>query len=145
MYIQEAAKVDKATEPLTGISAQKAMEILLGSGQHGIKPEACSDYTRTLIGTPGYHAFFHTCEKAFNEHRSLAFSPDMFWLLVAQGLAQHINNHAEKLRHRFVEHTGKKEIKVRRDDFVKGSPENPWEEVFPVFSQTQSYITFWKA
>ena len=34
-----------------------------------------------------------------------------------------------------LEHEGKKEISVRRDDFVKGSPDNPWPEVFDKFSE----------
>src|SRR5262245_58191600 len=40
------------------------------------------------------------------------------------------------MRPRFVRHEGKLEIRVRRDDFVKGSPENPWPEVFGEFSST---------
>jgi hypothetical protein len=59
----------------------------------------------------------------------------MFWLMIAQGFAQHVNLNAETMRHQFVEHEGKKEIKVRRDDFCKGSPENPWDESFAVFSE----------
>ena len=31
-------------------------------------------------------------------------------------------------------HRGRVQIDVRRDDFVKGSPENPWPEVFAEFS-----------
>ena len=34
----------------------------------------------------------------------------------------------------FVPHQGKVTIQVRRDDFLKGSPENPWAEVWPEFS-----------
>ena len=56
-------------------------------------------------------------------------------MCIAQGLAHHINTNAKKLRRKFVEHKGKKEIVVRRDDFVKASPENPWPEVFDEFSE----------
>ncbi len=58
----------------------------------------------------------------------------MLWLLVAQGLANHVNANAEELRPKFVEHSGKVPIEVQRDDFIKGSPENPWPEVFGEFS-----------
>ena len=50
-----------------------------------------------------------------------------------QGLSIHVNENAEKLRSKFVSHEGKKEIVVRRDDFVKGQ-QNPWQEVFSSFS-----------
>ena len=55
-------------------------------------------------------------------------------LTLAQGLANHVNNHAEEMRPRLVPHQGKTLIQVQRDDFVKGSPENPWAEVWPEFS-----------
>jgi hypothetical protein len=58
----------------------------------------------------------------------------MLWLLVAQGFAHHVNANAEKLRSRLVKHSGKVKIVVRRDDFVKASPENPWAEVFDEFT-----------
>ena len=58
----------------------------------------------------------------------------MIWLMIIQGVANHINAHAEELRPRIVSHQGKIGIEVRRDDFVKGSPENPWSEVFNEFS-----------
>jgi hypothetical protein len=58
----------------------------------------------------------------------------MVWLLLVQGLAAHINVHAEELRGRFVRHDGQRELCVERDDFCPGSPENPWPEVFAAFS-----------
>jgi hypothetical protein len=58
----------------------------------------------------------------------------MIWLLICQGVANHINAHADELRPRLVQHQGRVSLSVRRDDFVKGSPENPWPEVFSEFS-----------
>src|SRR5262249_25707188 len=75
------------------------------------------------------------------QHRPLCLSPDMIWLLICQGVAHHVNVHAEALRSRFVQHQGKERIVVRRDDFIKGSPENPWGEVIDEFSQrVREYI-----
>ena len=60
---------------------------------------------------------------------------------IAQGFGAHVNANAEKLRHLFVKHEGKEEIRVQRDTFVKGSPDNPWSEVFSEFSaQIRSHI-----
>ena len=45
---------------------------------------------------------------------------------------EHERGKAAKL---FVRHDDKLTIKVIRDDFVMGSPENPWPEVFSEFSR----------
>jgi hypothetical protein len=42
----------------------------------------------------------------------LRLTPDIIWITLAQGFAQHINNHAETLRSRFVEHQGKEKLIV---------------------------------
>jgi hypothetical protein len=68
------------------------------------------------------------------DHRPLTFSPDIIWLMICQGVANHINAHGEELQSRFVTHEGKIQISVRRDDFVKGSPENPWAEAIEEFA-----------
>jgi hypothetical protein len=47
---------------------------------------------------------------AFSEHRSLQITPDIIWLTIAQGFAQHINNNAEELRSSFVSHQGKEKL-----------------------------------
>ena len=78
---------------------------------------------------------------SYSYHYPLVLSPDHIWMCIAQGFAAHVNQNAEKLRHLFVEHEGKKTIIVQRDDFVKGSPHNPWPEVFSEFSvQIRSHI-----
>jgi hypothetical protein len=59
----------------------------------------------------------------------------MFWLLVAQGLALHIHNNPDQFRDRFGVGEGQPKIEVRHDGLYKGSPENPWEEVFDDFCQ----------
>ena len=95
--------------------------------------EACSEYAGTVIGAE-YHAFFSALQAAFVGHRPIVLSPDMIWLLIAQGFAIHVNEHAEEMRNHFVSHEGKKKLVVRRDGFIKGSLENPWENVFDEFS-----------
>ena len=59
----------------------------------------------------------------------------LIWQCVAQGFAIHVNKNAEKLCHLFVSHEGEKKIEVRRDEFVKGSPENDWEGALGDFSE----------
>jgi Domain of unknown function (DUF4419) len=100
----------------------------------GTSIESCDTYYADVVEQPGFHSLIAAAHLAYQHHFPLVLSPDVLWLTVAQGLANHVNNHAEEMRSRFVSHEGKKLIQVRRDDFVKGSPENPWPEVWPEFS-----------
>jgi hypothetical protein len=96
--------------------------------------EACSRSHGRLVADVLAHPVIVALHRAFTQHRPLCLSPDMIWLLVCQGVAHHVNVHAERLRPRLVRHQGKALIEVRRDDFIKGSPENPWGEVIAEFS-----------
>jgi len=78
--------------------------------------------------------FAKAVHAAFYDHHPLILSPDIIWLTIAQGLANHVDQNAEALRHKFVGHEGQKEIIVSRPEFVKGSPRNDWEGVFPEFA-----------
>lgn len=79
------------------------------------------------------HGLYHAVSTAYNAHRRLVLSPDHVWLAIARVYAEHITSHAEELRKYFVEHEGQKLIEIRRDDFRKGSSENPWPEAFDEF------------
>jgi len=79
-----------------------------------------------LVAGPSVHPLVLAVHLAFAEHRPLVLTPDAIWLCIAQGLATHIELHAEALRSRLVRHTGKLNLDVRRDDFVLGDPNNDW-------------------
>src|SRR5262249_36582008 len=81
--------------------------------------EACDTYHFDVVQQPGFHSLIAAVHLAYQLHFPLVLSPDVLWLTLAQGLANHVNNHAEELRSRFVSHQGKTVIEVRRDDFVK--------------------------
>jgi len=81
-----------------------------------------------------FHPFVYAAYRAYSDHRPLTISPDMVWLMIVQGFAMHVNENAEALRKQFVDFDGKTNIDIRRDDFVKGNPDNDWESVFPEFS-----------
>jgi hypothetical protein len=126
--VQIVSDVARATKPLRLASPKEAIEQLIGASV-----EACSEYHGEVIPCR-YHSFMAAVHEAFLDHRPLVLSPDMLWLLIAQGFARCVNNNAELMRSYFVTHQDKKTIEVRRDDFLKGSPENPWPEVFSEFS-----------
>jgi hypothetical protein len=147
--------VSPATTPLPEVPYKVAIESLLGSGflwgadvetddeppdkLTGSVParpvEVCARYHGRLISGVPFHPVVAAVHRAFMDHRPLTLSPDTIWLMIIQGVANHINAHAEELRPRLVRHQGKLRIGVRRDDFVKGSPENPWAEVIDDFSE----------
>jgi hypothetical protein len=103
--------------------------------------EACSRFHGRLVADVLTHPVIVALHRAFMQHRPLCLSPDTIWLLICQGVAHHVNVHTEDLRSRFVRHQGKVQVVVRRDDFVKGSPENPWGEVINEFSpRVQAHI-----
>jgi Domain of unknown function (DUF4419) len=126
--IQSVSDVVRAKRPLLEASAKEAIEALIG-----LPVEACFEYHGKVVESY-YHPFVAAVDAAFCGHRPLELSPDMLWLLVAQGLARHVNANSDALRRQFVQHDGKETITVRRDEFVKGSPENPWSEVLGEFS-----------
>jgi hypothetical protein len=97
--------------------------------------EACDSYTAQVVEQPGFHPLIAAADLAYRGHFPLVLDPDVVWLTIAQGFARHVANHAEKLRPRLVPHEGKRKLEVRRDDFVRGSAENPWPEVWPVFCE----------
>lgn len=70
---------------------------------------------------------------AFYDHHPLILSPDVIWLTILQGLANHVDQNSKRLRRKFVNHEKKITIVIQKDDFVKGSCTNDWESIFPEF------------
>lgn len=83
----------------------------------------------------GTHSFLQGLYQAYADHRPFVLSPDIIWLLISQGFAQHVNANSEILRHLFVQHQGKKELVVRNDYLHADNPNSPWEDVFPEFAE----------
>ena len=82
----------------------------------------------------GGNPFASAVYMAYAQHRSLSLSPDMVWLLIAQGFALHVNQNAEKLRKLFVDHEGQITIEVERGSYHPGSVDW-WQGIFPEFSE----------
>jgi hypothetical protein len=145
----KVAKVRPAKTSLPEVPSKNAVEALLTRPSFGRKSaiqeggpvKACSCHHGRLVADATLHPVIAAIHLAFNDHRPLVLSPDVFWLLIAQGLANHVNANSEELRSRFINHSGKVEIVVRRDDFIKASPDNPWPEVLGQFSsQIRGYL-----
>ena len=128
--IVPADEVAIATKPRDAIPPKTFLDEYLGS-----PIEACSNYKREVVAVSEFNVLIGASCCAYTEHRPLVLSPDIIWLTLTQGLANHINENPETLRHHFVSHEGKARIDIRRDEFIKGSLENDWASVMAEFSQ----------
>jgi len=90
--------------------------------------------TDMMVACDDDHAMLTAMRLSFYDHFPLTLSPDVIWITLARGFAMHVNENSEDLRHRFVTHSGKEKLEVRRMDFQPGE-ENPWPEVFEDFSE----------
>lgn len=133
--------VEPADSRLSEQKYWNVIQELVTSGQNRFAPAAakrkmedCAERDYNLVPAET-HAFAYAVYKAYAEHRPLTISPDMIWLMIMQGFAQHVDANAEELRDLFVDFDGKKMLNVKRADFVKGSPDNDWESVFPEFAE----------
>jgi hypothetical protein len=122
--------VPVGTGSLTTERLKDSVEKLLGT-----PVEACDSYSAEVVKQPGFHPLMAAADLAYQGHFPLVLTPDAIWLPIAQGFARHVANHADELRARVVPHEGKATLTVRRDDFARGSPENPWAEVWPAFCE----------
>jgi hypothetical protein len=123
----QVSSVERATVPLAIPRAPSVRRL------QRWRVEAMGASAAAFLSTNG-NGLLAAVHSAYATHYPLAITPDVVWLAIAQGFAQHVNANADPLRGKFVRHQGKHELVVRRDDFVKGSPHNLWPEVFSSFS-----------
>jgi hypothetical protein len=129
--------VELSRERLPAATVASALQLQVGS-----PIEAGSINLPDLVELPAgtdwepapQNLFVHVAHAAFARHHPLVLSPDDVWLCLAQGFARHVHENAEALRDRFVQHEGTATLLVRRDEFVKGSPDNDWPGCFAEFS-----------
>ncbi|MCE9668944.1 DUF4419 domain-containing protein [Myxococcus stipitatus] len=83
---------------------------------------APAGHTR-VMDTGGLHPVVAAVHRAFAEHRPLVLSPDVIWLTIAQGFAQHVRLNAEQLRPRLVRHEGRRVLEVSVDSLPRREEE----------------------
>jgi Domain of unknown function (DUF4419) len=129
MQTIQVSNVKIASKPLSEANS----DVVINNFLRRKKIESCSDPYGKYIPCQ-YHPLVEASHKAFDEHRPLVLSPDMIWLLIAQGVSLHVNANAEKLRSQFVNFNGRLMIEISRDQFIKDSRDNDWQGVFSEFS-----------
>lgn len=84
----------------------------------------------------GTHPVITGYLRAYQNHYPLTISPDIAWLLICQGFANHVNADPEKIRSQFVNFEGKETLQVTRDvSKLKNIAEFQWETLFPEFAE----------
>lgn len=73
--------------------------------------------------------------RAYQNHYPITISPDIAWLLICQGFANHVNNNPEKIRDKIVSFKGKQTLTVQRDvSGLENLSDFQWETLFPEFT-----------
>lgn len=135
-------EVKPATESLPDKAFEKIMQSLAQWEPHDIDDPALPssvtlyelnasgkrDYK--LVDCHGSHPVAWAVEKAFYDHRPLTLSPDMIWLMIAQGFACHVDARPEEMRSQLVYHEGKKDLVVFGGPDTPLNPRFDWLEVF---------------
>lgn len=133
--------VEPVLTPLATKKTRDLLKTLLKGFDPHDAPEALylSGYnSESLEDTSTYHALFSTIYLAFSQHRPLVISPDMVWITILQGFAQHVKNNSEELRHLLVDHSGKKSLVIEKEEAFIDSPEYNWQDVVHQFAKALS-------
>src|SRR5580765_7553249 len=96
-----------STERLPRISVRTALERTARS-----RIVICRNAEQEVVEGGDFHPLIAAAALAYKQHMPLALSPDMIWITILQGLAQHIANHSESLRPKLVAHQTKIELVV---------------------------------
>jgi len=135
-------KIDKLSKPEKHLEMQSCNDVLdhlvsLSQRKDKKKPSNIVAKSRLpdKIVNFGYHSFFNGIYHAYMDHRPIVLSPDVIWLLISQGFAQHVNANAEKMRHHFVNFDGKLTLIVKTATVTLDNPNSPWETIFPQFTK----------
>jgi len=125
-----------AATSLPSLPAEEVLKSLLARPNQPLESWSKSAPQLVAVGSHArtIHPFLLAMNTAYSNHYPIVLSPDMIWILILGGLANHVNASPEQLRSKFVSHEGKLVLNVNRDDFARGDPENDWEGVFAEFS-----------
>ena len=129
-----SAKVDVNSEVLETVAGKDLLASIMPGDIEASSLRADAAYLKCHEGMAGTHPLLLMLHTAFSGHKPICLTPDVIWLLVCQGVAAHIRLNAHSLREAITGTDEKQTIQIHRNDFRKGR-DNPWEEVFPAFTQ----------
>ena len=120
--------VERSTELLATTDLRGALGFLL---KQNLAIEACSPGTYVVDPSSDqwrWHPFVAAADCAFNRHLPLVLSPDAIWLCIAQAIAGSLRLEAT------AKPPSRALLEIRRDDWMRGDPDNPWPSIFDDFS-----------
>jgi len=124
--------VEINTDTLNSVDGDFLLKSILTNKIEGSSIDNNSKYielSKEIINT---NHFLLMLQFAFNLHKPISISPDDIWLLICQGFSEHIKLNSDDFKE-ILGVNEKQTIQVRRDDFVLGE-NNPWEQIFPEFT-----------
>lgn len=130
-------KLPKVERYFVGISKDHLINNILLTEEikQGAESVIACSFDDGEIGYLGKDAFFRCFVKAYAEHRPLVLSPDMVWLIISQGFANYVNEHAEMLRDKLVSHEGKMDLTIQTKQDLRGSEPIDWSNIFDSFTE----------
>lgn len=132
------ADVPLASQTLQTYPVKTVIENHVGSSIEGY-PRSMSN---TVLVPTKMHAVIETLHYAFAQHRPVSISPDIIWLMICQGVTQHVNLHSEELRSSIVTFDSTQEIRIQADHLIKGNSNNNWGQLIPSFSDSIKHFVY---
>ena len=104
---------------------------------------ASSNFYKKKVFTKGISSILQGFYSAYENHLPIRLTPDIIWLLIVQGFAQHVNFNAEYLREKFVNFENKKtlEVIINKYHSYKQMNSRDYENLFgDLTNQVKSYV-----
>ena len=104
---------------------------------------ASPNFYKTKVYIKGISNILQGFYSAYENHLPIRLTPDIIWLLIVQGFAQHVNFKAEDLRDKFVNFENKKtlEVIISKYHSYKQMKSEDYENLFEKLTeQVKSYV-----
>lgn len=119
-------------EEIARLCMMPPMDKMLDKAERNNRLVASSFANEHNLVYKGEGPFFSTLITAYANHMSVTLSPDMVWLLISQGFARYVDQHAEELRSLFVDHDGEIRLTVFGNDVLFADAD--WPKVIGDFA-----------
>ena len=71
---------------------------------------------------------------AYKNHYPITITPDMIWILILQGFSRFMEKYADKVREKFVNFSGKKDLTILRDNLTPSTAtKEDWDGIMKEF------------
>ena len=117
LYKKQKTKIHPQTGKTIYLRENEPLEIL----------HSTFDTNDQVIFNKGKVSLIQGLIAAYKNHYPITVTPDMIWLLFMQGFSRYMEKYSEQVRDKFVDFTGKKDLKVERLDY---SPYTATKEVW---------------